>query len=98
MVAQRAEQQSAEFKAEYQRRAGVEGTLGQGLRVGGLRQSRYIGLAKTALQHILIAVGLNLLRLVAWWNEQPRAHTRRSAFAALATKLGIRPAFTAVSL
>jgi transposase len=34
MVAQRAAQQSAAFKAEYKRRAGVEATLGQGLRVG----------------------------------------------------------------
>jgi transposase len=55
MQAQRAEQQSEQFKEEYKRRAGIEATLCQGLRVGGLRQSRYIGLARTALQHTLIA-------------------------------------------
>jgi transposase len=93
MQAQRAEQQSEQFKAEYKRRAGIAATLCQGLRVGGLRQSRYIGLARTALQHILIAVALNLVRLVAWWGEQPLAPTRISRFEALASRLGIRPAY-----
>ncbi len=95
MLAQRAEQQSAQFQAEYKRRAGVEATLCQGLRVGGLRQSRYVGLAKTALQHILIAVALNLLRLVAWWEERPLAPTRRSAFAKLVGRLAITPVYAA---
>jgi transposase len=98
MLAQRAEQDGAQFKGEYKRRAGVEATLAQGLRVGGLRQSRYIGRARTALQHILIAVALNLTRLVAWWAEQPLAPTRRSAFAALAERLAIRPNFSAASV
>jgi transposase len=86
MLARRAEQQSKEFKEEYQRRAGVEGTVSQGVRVGGMRQSRYIGLAKTRLQHILIAIALNLVRIVAWLAEQPRAKTRVTAFAALARR------------
>ncbi len=98
MLLQRAEQQGSQFKEEYKRRAGVEGTLSQGLRVGGLRQSRYIGMAKTALQHILIAVALNLLRLVAWWEELPLARTRRSAFAALADRLEILPASAAATV
>jgi transposase len=91
MLAQRAQQQTEGFKGEYKRRAGVEGTVSQGLRVGGLRQSRYVGLAKTRLQHILIAVALNLLRLVAWYDARPLAKTRRSAFAALASSLGLTP-------
>jgi transposase len=91
MLTQREQQQNAGFRAKYKPRAGVEGTVSQGLRVGGLRQSRYIGLAKTALQHILIAVALNLLRLCAWYDEQPVAKTRRSAFAALASSLGLTP-------
>lgn len=86
MLAQRAEQQSEEYKEEYQRRAGVEGTMSQGVRVGGMRQSRYIGTAKTRLQHILIAVALNLVRVVAWLEEIPRARTRVTAFAALARR------------
>ena len=36
--------------------------MSQGIRKAGVRQSRYIGLAKTHLQHILIAAALNLCR------------------------------------
>jgi transposase len=87
LEAQRAAQQTPAFKAEYAQRAGVEGTLSQGLSLGDLRQTRYIGITKTHLQHILIAIALNLLRLVAWWAARPLARTRTSAFAALARNL-----------
>src|SRR5215218_1458788 len=36
----------------YARRAGIEGTLSQGVRAFGLRRSRYRGLARTRLQHV----------------------------------------------
>jgi len=68
----------------YARRAGVEGTLAQGIRVSDLRHSRYRGLARTHLQQIIIAVALNLLRTLAWLHDVPRAPTRISRFAALA--------------
>jgi transposase len=68
----------------YQRRAGVEGTLSQGVRAFGLRQTRYRGLAKTHLQHVATAAAINVDRLVAWLDERPRATTRTSRFAALA--------------
>lgn len=48
-----------------------------------LRHCRYIGLAKTRLQHVLTAVALNIVRLEAWWTGQPLAKTRISRFAAL---------------
>ena len=35
------------YAAEYAHRAGIEGTISRGLRRCGLRQARYIGLAKT---------------------------------------------------
>jgi len=73
-----------EFKERYAIRAGIEGTISQGTRSFDLRRSRYIGLAKTHLQHILIAVAINLARFVNWINDVPRARTRTSAFAALA--------------
>jgi transposase len=41
-------------------------------------------LAKTKLQHVLIAIAINVARLDAWLTERPFAKTRRSAFAALA--------------
>ena len=80
----RARQQTPKFKAVYAKRAGIQGTLSQGVRAFGLRRSRYIGEAKTRLQHLMIACALNLVRLFAWSEERPREQTRRSRFAALA--------------
>jgi transposase len=77
-------QQSAEWKQRYKKRAGIEGTISQGVRVIGLRRARYIGLAKTHLQHLAIAAALNARRIAAWATGQPRAKTRVSHFAALA--------------
>ena len=62
----------------YKRRAGIEGTLSQGVRAFGLRRTRYRGLAKTHLQHVAIAAAINVERLVAWFTGQPRAATRTS--------------------
>jgi transposase len=75
---------SEEGQQLYKRRAGVEGTLSQGVRAFGLRQTRYWGLAKTHVQHVAIAAAINIDRLVAWLDERPRAMTRLSRFAALA--------------
>jgi transposase len=80
----RQHQQSAEFKEQYKRRAGIEGTISQGTRVCALRRSRYKGLSKTHLQHVLTAVAINLVRFAAWLEGKPRAVTRCSSFAALA--------------
>lgn len=71
------------WKKKYRVRAGVEGTLSQGVRSFGMRRSRYVGLAKTALQQVLAAVGINVARAVAWLNGQPRAKTRISRFVRL---------------
>jgi hypothetical protein len=69
----------------YARRAGIEGTLSQGVRAFGLRRSRYRGLARTHLQHVATAAAINVERLAAWFRAIPRAATRTSRFAALAT-------------
>ena len=68
----------------YRRRAGVEGTLSQGVRAFGMRRSRYIGLAKTGLQQACTAAAMNASRVVHWLNGRPRAKTRVTRFAALA--------------
>lgn len=83
LYAARAYQQTDEFKQRYRQRAGVEGTISQAVARSGLRRSRYIGLAKTHLQHVLTAVAVNLARIAAWLAEIPRAQTRISHFAAL---------------
>ena len=51
--------------AIYARRAGIEGTLSQAVRVGGLRRARYRGLHKTHLQHVAIVAALNVDRIAA---------------------------------
>ena len=61
----------------------MEGTFNQGNRRSDLRHARYIGLDKTHFQQVLTAVALNLLRVLAWLAEVPRAKTRTSAFARL---------------
>jgi len=80
----RQHQQTDEFKAVYAKRCGVEGTFSQMIRNTGLRQTRYISMAKTHLQHVACAAATNILRLVHWLNDVPFAETRTSRFAALA--------------
>ena len=81
--AARRRQTAAAFWLQYGARAGVEGTHSQGIRRCGLRHARYIGLAKTHLQHLLTAVALNVGRLGEWWLGMPLAKTRCSSFATL---------------
>jgi len=81
--AARREQGSEEWCRRYARRAGIEGTLSQAVGAFGMRRCRYIGLAKTKLQHILAALAINVARLDAWWTRCPLAKTRISPFAAL---------------
>ena len=79
----REEQTTKEWQQTYAKRAGVEGTISQSVRSLGLRESRYIGLAKTHLQHILTAAAINLARLEDWFTGKQRAQTRVSSFASL---------------
>lgn len=78
--AARAREAEADFKTEYGRRAGVEGTISQGVRAFHLRQSRYIGMAKTHLQHVATAAAINLVRVTAWLMGEEPAKTRQSSF------------------
>lgn len=84
LVAGRARQQTAAFAALYAHRAGIEGTLSQGVRAFGLRRARYRGRAKTHLQDVATAAAINIARLDSWLNDIPPAATRRSRFARLA--------------
>jgi transposase len=83
LQAARARLETAEGKRLYRRRAGVEGTLSQGVRAFGLRRSRYLGLAKTHLQHVITAGAMNLARVTAWFAGVPPEETRTSRFARL---------------
>jgi len=80
----RNEQNGSEFQAKYAQRAGIEGTISQGVGCFELRTARYIGVAKTHLQMLAIAAAIDLHRLFDWWEEKPRSKTRVSSFARLA--------------
>jgi hypothetical protein len=67
---------AAEYKADYGKRAGVEGTISHGVRVCGLRRSRYAGEATTHLQHLATAAAINVIRISSWLMERPREQTR----------------------
>ena len=79
----RQEQLTQEFEKKYGCRAGIEGTLSQGVRRFDLRRTRYCGLVKTHLQHVATACAINLARFFAGSNHLPKARTRTSAFASL---------------
>lgn len=82
--AARNRQHTQEFKDRYAIRAGIEGTISQGVRAFDLRRSRYIGPIKTHLQHNITATAMNVTRLLAFLMGAPLDGTRISRFAALA--------------
>ena len=90
MQAARQRQETAEFKAQYALRAGVESTLSQGVRRFDLRRSRYIGLARTHLQQTLNATAMNLVRVIDWLKGRSCSTPRRKEghFARLTPNLG----------
>jgi len=79
----RQRQETAEFKTAYKKRAGVEGTISQGVRAFELRRARYIGLAKIKVQHLATATAINLKRYAAWLEDAITTRPK-SPFAALA--------------
>jgi transposase len=80
----RKRQKTEDFASLYSRRAGIEGTVSQGVRAFGLRQARYRGLKKTHLQELATATAVNVGRVADWLNGVPTVVTRRSRLAALA--------------
>ena len=80
----RERQGTEEFRALYNERAGIEGTISQGVRTMGMRQARYIGLAKTHLQHVATAAAINVVRATSWLTGEQPEPTRVSPFQALA--------------
>jgi transposase len=83
LARQRAEQQTAEWKARYNIRAGIEGTISQAVRATRLRRTPYHGQAKTHLASVLSATAINLIRADAWLNGTPLGATRVSHLARL---------------
>jgi transposase len=80
----RRRQRDEEFACRYSKRAGIEGTVSQGVRAFGLREARYRGLKKTSLQELSTAAAINVDRIANWLNDVPISVTRRSRLAVLA--------------
>jgi transposase len=83
LQAAREREGTADFKEQYARRAGIEGTVSRAVRTCEVRRSKYIGLNKTHLHHLLSATSLSFLRVGEWLMGIPKAATRRSPFARL---------------
>jgi transposase len=98
--AARQRQETPEFRAQYALRAGVESSLSQGVRRFALRQSRYIGLARTHLQQVLTATAMNVVRVIDWRRGKPLGEKKRPAgrFARLAPAPLIRGALTSAGV
>jgi IS5 family transposase len=64
----RLDHQTEQWQRRYAIRAGIEATLSQNVRARGLRRSRYRGLARTHVQHVLTATACNLSRLADWYD------------------------------
>ncbi|GAB2995146.1 hypothetical protein GCM10023080_071890 [Streptomyces pseudoechinosporeus] len=88
----RLEQATEEWQQRYAIRAGIEATLSQNIRTCGLRRTRYRGLARTHVQHVLTAMACNLHRLADWFDSAPRKRRREGCFHALCTTMFPAPA------
>jgi transposase len=83
LARQRTEQQTPQWKARYDIRAGIEGTISQAVRRTRLRRTPYHGQAKTHLANVLSATAINIIRIDAWLNGTPLGTTRVSHLARL---------------
>lgn len=79
----RAEQTEETFGPKYRTRIGIEGTISQAVRAFELRETRYFGLAKTHLQGVALAAGINLSRFYDYLCGTGLGQTRTSPFVTL---------------
>lgn len=80
----RAEQTTEAFAQKYRPRLGIEGTISQAVRSFELRETRYLGLAKTHLQAVALATAIDLCRFWDYLTGDGLKPTRTSPFLALA--------------
>ncbi|GGL95673.1 hypothetical protein GCM10010129_44490 [Streptomyces fumigatiscleroticus] len=85
----RREQRTSQWQRRYAIRAGIEATLSQAVRTRGLRRSRYRGLARTHVQHVLTARACNFTRLADWFDTSPTSSRRDTDFRTLCAAAGL---------
>ncbi|MER5348477.1 transposase [Streptomyces mirabilis] len=71
-------QTTEEWQRHYAIRAGIEATLSQNVRAHGLRRSRYRGLKRTHVQHVLTALACNIARVTDWLDAELRTPSDHS--------------------
>ncbi|MFJ9381783.1 transposase [Streptomyces sp. NPDC101455] len=81
----RLNQHTQDWQQRYAIRAGIEATLSQNVRTCGLRRTRYRGLQKTHVQHVLTALACNLTRVADWIADPTPTRRRSTRFHALCT-------------
>ncbi|MCX5536551.1 IS1182 family transposase [Streptomyces sp. NBC_00006] len=81
----RLDQRTEDWQRQYAIRAGIEATLSQNVRAYGLRRTRYRGLPKTHIGHVLTALACNVTRIADWITEPTRPRRAPSHFRALCT-------------
>jgi transposase len=81
----RLDQRTEDWQRRYAIRAGIEATLSQNVRAHGLRRTRYRGLPKTHIGHVLTALACNVTRIADWIAEPTRPRRTPSHFHALCT-------------
>ncbi|WP_328868669.1 IS1182 family transposase [Streptomyces sp. NBC_00287] len=86
-IRNRLDQQTELWQRRYAIRAGIESTLSENVRAHGLRRSRYRGLTRTHVQHVLTAMACNLSRL-ANWHDTTSSTRRASRLQTLCTAAG----------
>jgi len=84
-MAAHAAQGSEQWRATYNARAGIEGTISEAVRGPNLRYARYRGLAKTHLQNVLSAMAINIGRLGAYFDVRPTTPRRPTRIHELCT-------------
>ncbi|MFE7115002.1 IS1182 family transposase [Streptomyces sp. NPDC057654] len=84
----RLDQQTEQWQRRYAIRAGVEATLSQNVRAHGLRRTRYRGLPRTHVQHVLTAMACNLSRLADWYDTTTSSGRRAPRFRILCEAAG----------
>jgi transposase len=81
----RLDQRTEDWQRRYAIRAGIEATLSQNVRTCGLRRTRYRGLPKTHVQHVLTGLACNVTRITDWIADPARPRRAPSHFHALCT-------------
>jgi transposase len=91
VITARTAQDTDDWKALYNKRAGIEGTISQAVRGPDLRHARYRGLAKTHLQNVFTGIAINLSRLGAHY-DRPTPPRRPTRVSTLCHQLGLTTA------